>query len=105
MAFWKNKQKKPIELSAEEKEHLKKALEIYKKFFKPLKGEIIVKKDGCDQPWVMTARYFTEDDMKKDAKKIVQALDSASGKKCWKISSAKIVQKIDEKNNDSDTNI
>lgn len=96
---WKPK-KKPKVLSREEQANIKEKLNIYKKFFKPLKGEIIFKRKESSQEWVQTARYFSEDDMKKDAIEIVNILNSIRSKKTWEIVSERIVGKEVESNED-----
>ena len=68
-----------------------------------MKGEIVFKRKGSSQEWVQTARYFSEDDMKKDAVEIVNILNSIKNKKTWEIASKRIVGKEVE-NDDEDKN-
>lgn len=88
---WKPK-KKPKPLSREEQVYVQEKLNAYKKFFKPLKGEIIYKVEGSSQEVVATARYYTEDDIKKDAEEIVARMNELSkGEKKWVLVSAKSI--------------
>lgn len=91
---WKSK-KKSVELSSAEKEYVKNKLEEYKnKFFKPIKGEIVFKVEGCNQEFVETARYKTEDEIIEDAKKIIERMNKISkGKQHWVLISAKMIGK------------
>lgn len=77
MAWSNYKQKKrKIPLSAEEKAYIQMKLEEYKtKFFKPIKGEVVYKRKGHTQEIVATARYKTEDELKQDAKHIVESMN------------------------------
>ena len=103
---WKPK-KKQIVLSKEEQDYVKMKLEESKKLFKPLKGEIVIKRDDCSQPWSLTARYFTEDDLEKDAKDIVARLDRLDESHHWKVISTKIIRRIvvDEEDKENADNV
>ena len=103
-----NQKKKPVELSAAEKEYVRRKLEEYKtKFFKPIKGEIIYKIKGSKQEVVETARYKTEDEIAEDAKKIVERMNSNDKeKRHWVLVSAKAVgiyEQRDEADEGNDT--
>lgn len=91
---WKPKKKAP-ELSYAEKEYVRKKLEEYKtKYFKPIKGEIRYKAEGVNQEVVETARYYNEDDLKEDAKHIVDRMNEISkGKYKWILLSVKVLGK------------
>ena len=91
MAF--KKRKKPLVLSKEEQAHVQERLNACKKFFKPLKGEFIYKRDGGLQEVVATARYYTEDDIKKDAEETVARMNSLGKGKHWSLVSWRIVSK------------
>ena len=97
---WKPK-KKPKPLSKEEQAFVQEKLNAYKKFFKPLKGEIIYKVEGSSQEVVATARYYTEYDVKKDAEDIVACMNALSkGSKRWVLVNAKVIGK-DEAEDDN----
>ena len=89
---WKPKKKAP-ELSYAEKQYVKMKLEEYKtKFFKPIKGQIIYKADGCNQEIVETARYYTEDELYADAKRIVDSMNkNDKEKRHWVLVSVDVI--------------
>lgn len=91
MAF--QKRKKPPVLSKEEQAYVQERLNAYKKFFKPLKGEFIYKRDDCPQEVVATARYYTEDDIKKDAEETVARMNELDKGKHWSLLSWRVVSK------------
>ena len=91
MAF--QKRKKPPVLSKEEQAYVQEKLNAYKKFFKPLKGEFIYKRDDCPQEVVATARYYTEDDIKKDAEETVARMNKLDKGKHWSLLSWRVVSK------------
>lgn len=100
---WKPKKKAP-ELSYAEKQYVKMKLEEYKtKFFKPIKGQIIYKADGCSQEIVETARYYTEDELYADAKRIVDSMNkNDKEKRHWVLISAKVIDKTTIKNEENE---
>jgi hypothetical protein len=83
-------------------------LNAYKKFFKPLKGEFIYKRDGSSQEIVATARYYTEEDIKKDAEDTVARMNKLDKEKHWSLVSWRVVSKStfeeaeENKSNESD---
>lgn len=89
MAF--KKKKKPPVLSKADQEEIKTRLNASKRFFKPLRGEIIYKRDGAEQDVVATARYYTEDDIEKDAETIVEKLNSLNNGKHWSVISWRVL--------------
>lgn len=91
MAF--QKKKKPPILSKEEQAYVQEKLNAYKKFFKPLKGEFIYKRDGCSQEVVAIARYYTEEDIKKDAEDTVERMNELDKEKHWSLVSWRVVSK------------
>ena len=91
MAF--QKKKKPPILSKEERAYIQEKLNIYKKFFKPLKGEFIYKRDGSSQEVVSIARYYTEDDIKKDAEDTIARMNELDKGKHWSLLSWRIISK------------
>lgn len=91
MAF--QKKKKPPILSKEEQAYVQEKLNAYKKFYKPLKGEFIYKRDGSSQEVVSIARYYTEDDIKKDAEDTVARMNELDKGKHWSLLSWRIVSK------------
>lgn len=91
MAF--KKKKKPPVLSREDQESIKERLEATKRFFKPLKGEFIYKKDGSKQEVVETARYYKEEDIKKDAEETVARMNALDNGKHWILVSWRVVSK------------
>ena len=98
---WKPKKKTP-ELSYAEKQYVKMKLEEYKtKFFKPIKGQIIYKADECSQEIVETARYYTEEELYADAKRIVDSMNKNDReKRHWVLVSAKVIGKETIKDED-----
>lgn len=108
MAF--QKKKKPPVLSKEEQAYVQEKLNAYKKFFKPLKGEFIYKRDGSSQEVVATARYYTEEDIKKDAEDTVERMNKLDKEKHWSLVSWRVVSKStieeaeaeEDKSNESD---
>lgn len=91
MAF--QKKKKPRPLTKEEQAFVEEKLNAYKKFFKPLKGEFIYKRDGSSQEVVATARYYTEEDIKKDAEATVARMNELDKGKHWSLVSWRTVSK------------
>jgi len=89
MAF--KKKKKPPVLSKEDQEEIRERLNASKRFFKPLRGEIIYKRDGSSQDVVATARYYTEEDIEADAKRIVDSLNSINNGKHWSVISWRVL--------------
>jgi len=85
--------KKPPILSKEEQSYIQEKLNSYKKFFKPLKGEIVYKREDISQECVLTARYYTEEDLQKDAKDIVDKMNAIDIGKKWILISAKVIGK------------
>lgn len=104
MAF-KSKRKKPPVLSKEEQAYVQEKLNAYKKFFKPLKGEFIYKVEGSKQEVVATARYCTEDDIRKDAEETVARMNELSSKKDvgkhWILVSWRVVSKSESPDDDT----
>ena len=102
---WKPKKKhKP--LSYNEQQFVKKLIEdAKKKSFKPIKGEVACVSNVSGQQYVQTARYFTEDDLQKDAEDIVNKLNGVgNGKKKWKLVSAKVLGKDVSQDNGEESN-
>jgi len=91
MAF--QKKKKPPVLSKEEQAYVQEKLNVYKKFFKPLKGEFVYKRDDCSQEVVATARYYTEEDIKKDAEDTVARMNELDKGKHWSLLSWRVISK------------
>ena len=91
MAF--QKKKKPPVLSKEEQAYVQEKLNAYKKFFKPLKGEFIYKRDDCPQEVVATARYYTEEDIKKDAEDTVARMNGLDKGKHWSLLGWRVISK------------
>ena len=91
MAF--QRKKKPPVLSKEEQAYVQEKLNVYKKFFKPLKGEFIYKRDGSSQEVVATARYHTEEDLKKDAEDTVTRMNQLDKENHWSLLSWRVVSK------------
>lgn len=91
MAF--QKRKKPPVLSKEEQAYVQEKLNAYKKFYKPLKGEFIYKRDGSSQEVVSIARYYTEDDIKKDAEDTIARMNELDKGKHWSLLSWRVVSK------------
>lgn len=91
MAF--QKKKKPPVLSKEEQAYVQEKLNAYKKFYKPLKGEFIYKRVGSSQEVVATARYYTEEDIKKDAEDTVAKMNKLDKEKHWTLLSWRVVSK------------
>ena len=81
MAF--QKRKKPRPLTKEEQAYVEEKLNVYKKFFKPLKGEFIYKVEGSKQEVCATARYHTEEELKKDAEDTVARMNQLDGERHW----------------------
>lgn len=92
MAFQKKSKKAPV-LSKEEQAYVQEKLNAYKKFFKPLKGEFIYKRDDCNQEVVATARYYTEEEIKKDAEDTVARMNTLDPEKHWSLISWRVVSK------------
>ena len=87
------KRKKPPVLSKEEQAYVQEKLNDYKKFFKPFKGEFIYKRDDCSQEVVATARYYTEENIKKDAEDMVERMNKLDKDKHWSLVSWRVVSK------------
>lgn len=87
------KKKKPPVLSKEEQAYVQEKLNAYKKFFKSLKGEFIYKQDGCSQEVVATARYYTEEDIRKDAEDTIANMNKLDKEKHWSLVSWRVVSK------------
>lgn len=104
MAF-KAKRKKPPVLSKEDRAYVQEKLNVYKKFFKPLKGEFIYKVEGSKQEVVATARYYTEADIKKDAEETVARMNGLSRKKDdgrhWILVSWRVIGKSESPDDDT----
>lgn len=102
------KKKKPPVLSKADQEEIRTRLDASKRFFKPLRGEIIYKRDGSMQDVVATARYYTEEDIKIDAESIVSKLNSLNNGKHWSIISWRVLgnemsnNENQEENNDKE---
>ena len=97
------KPKKPVVLSPEERAYVQKKLEDYKKFFKPIKGEFIYKIEDYPQEVVATARYYTEEDIKKDAENTIARMNANDKEHRWTLVSWRVVNKFeydDGENND-----
>ncbi len=90
---WKQSKKRPVELSAAEKEYVRMKLEEYKtKFFKPFKGEVVYKVEGDSQEVVETARFKNEDDISVYAKSIVDRMNKLDKeKRHWVLVSTKTI--------------
>ena len=90
------KTKKPVVLSKDEQEFIKKQLQIVKKFFKPIRGKFVLQCiDGSNKDWDFTARYYKEDDIKVDAEEFCQKLCGISKKK-WKVVNIEVLGSLDE---------
>lgn len=92
MAFYQKK-KKPRPLTKEEQAYVDEKLNAYKKFFKPLKGEIVYKRDDCSQEVVFTARYDTEDDIKHAGEEAVARMNELDSGKHWSLMSWRVLSK------------
>ena len=94
------KKKKHIETPAE-RAWIEEKLNVYKKWNKPYKGEIVYKREGSSQEVVKTARYSTYDELNDDAASIVETMTKLDNGKKWILVSAKIVgQSIDDDEKD-----
>lgn len=82
MAFYKKKKKPPV-LSREEREDIQRRLEAQKKWFKPLRGKIVYKREGSTQEVIDTARYHTEEDLRKEAQTIIDLMNRLDASKKW----------------------
>ena len=99
MAYQKKK-KFHVE-TPEERVWIEEKLNVYKKWNKHYKGEIVYKREGSSQEVVSTAKYFTYDELKADAASIIEALTKLNNGKKWILVSAKIVgQSIDDEEKD-----
>ena len=95
MAYQKKK-KFQVE-TTEERAWIEEKLNVYKKWNKPYKGEIVYKREGSNQGVVSTAMYSTYDELNADAKSIIEAMTKLDNGKKWILVSAKIVgQSIDD---------
>ena len=95
MAYQKKK-KFHVE-TPEERAWIEEKLNVYKKWNKPYKGEIVYKREGSNQEVVSTAMYSTYDELNADAKSIIEAMTKLDNGKKWILVSAKIVgQSIDD---------
>ena len=92
MAYYQKK-KKPRPLTKEEQAYVDEKLNVYKKFFKPLKGEFIYKRDDCSQDVVFTARYDTEDDIKRAGEEMVAKMNELDPEKHWSLVSWRVLSK------------
>ena len=85
----------------EERAWIEEKLNVYKKWNKPYKGEIVYKREGSNQEVVRTARYSTYDELNADAKSIVETMTKLDNGNKWILVSAKIVgQSIDDEKKD-----
>ena len=82
MAFQKKK-KKPRPLTKAEQAWIDEKLNVYKKWYKPLKGQFIYKRDGCTQEVVFNARYNTEEELKLDAESTVARMNALDKNHSW----------------------
>ena len=99
MAYQKKK-KFHVE-TPEERAWIEKKLNVYKKWNKPYKGQIVYKREGSNQEVVSTAMYSTYDELNADAKSIIEAMTKLDNGKKWILVSAKIVgQSIDDEEKD-----
>ena len=99
MAYQKKK-KFHIE-TPEERAWIEDKLNVYKKWNKPYKGEIVYKREGSSQEVVSTAKYSTYDELNADAANIIDELTKLNNGKKWILVSAKIVgQSIDDEEKD-----
>ena len=95
------KKKKFHAETLEERAWIEEKLNVYKKWNKPYKGEIVYKREGSNQEVVKTARYSTYDELNADAKSIVETMTKLDNGKKWILVSAKIVgQSIDDEEKD-----
>lgn len=99
MAYQKKK-KFHVE-TPEERAWIEEKLNVYKKWNKPYKGEIVYKREGSNQEVVSTAMYSTYDELNADAKSIIEAMTKLDNGKKWILVSVKIVgQSIDDEEKD-----
>ena len=99
MAYQKKK-KFHVE-TPEERAWIEEKLNVYKKWNKPYKGEIVYKREGSNQEVVSTAMYSTYDELNANAKSIIEAMTKLDNGKKWILVSAKIVgQSIDDEEKD-----
>ena len=95
------KKKKFHAETLEERAWIEEKLNVYKKWNKPYKGEIVCKREGSSQEVVRTAKYFTYNELNADAASIVETMTKLDNGKKWILVSAKIVgQSIDDEEKD-----
>ena len=87
---YKKKKKFHVE-TPEERAWIEEKLNVYKKWNKPYKGEIVYKREGSSQKVVRTAKYSTYNELNADAKSIIEAMTKLDNGKKWILVSAKIV--------------
>lgn len=101
MAFYKKKKKAPV-LSKADREDIQRRLEAQKKLVKTLKGQIVYKREGSLQEVVDTARYYTEEDLKKEAQAIIDRMNSLDKAKKWMLVNYEIIGRAIEEAEDEE---
>lgn len=101
MAFYKKKKKAPV-LSNADREDIQRRLEAQKKLVKTLKGQIVYKREGSLQEVVDTARYYTEEDLKKEAQAIIDRMNSLDKSKKWMLVNYEIIGRVVEEAEDEE---
>lgn len=96
MAYTKTKKKFHIETPAE-RAWIEEKLNVYKKWNKAYKGEIIYKNNKSPQLFVWRAKYNTYDELNADAQSIIERMTKLDSSRTWIIVSAKIIgQSVDD---------
>ena len=103
MAF--QKKKKPRPLTKAEQAWVDEKLNVYKKWYKPLKGQFVYKRDGCTQEVVFNARYNTEEELKLDAESTVAKMNELDKGNHWTLLRCEIVgrDKLEEEPNEEES--
>lgn len=100
MAYTKKQKKFHYETPAE-RAWIEEKLNVYKKWNKAYKGEIVYKNDRSPQEFVWRAKYNTYDELNADAQSIIERMTKLDSTTKWSIVSAKIIgQSIDDEQTD-----
>lgn len=99
---WNKKKQRP--LTKAEQDYIDAKLNVYKKFYKPLKGEIVYKKKKLSQECLRRSSYNNEEELKLDAKDTVDRMNAIDPNKDWVLVSAKIIGAQVEDSNDESSN-
>ncbi len=92
-----NKTKKTKIWTKQDQEWVDKMLSASKNWDKLYKGEIVFKRAGCQQEFVIRAKYNAKSELEKDAEDTIACMNSIDKGRTWTLVSATLVgQSIDD---------